>query len=157
MAICLGRSLWDLVYPIFMAWEHSWVEVPGSFRDDSWAGCWNLGLKQLPTKICLHWAKTGTLKGKNCALGPCPFLSRQNNICMVEIYRNIATWSWPDLKNRGSDTKKFVTTNHAPPSPFALKRLCWKLSVILGFLGHEPPFSFYESVINLSLFQTLMF
>ena len=26
-----------------------------------------------------------------------------------------------------------------------------------GFLGHESPISFYEFVMNLSLFQTLMF
>ena len=48
-----------------------------------------------------------------------PFLVRtENNVHLVEVYRNMDTWSWPDLKNKGSDTKKFATTNHAHPSPF---------------------------------------
>lgn len=53
--------------------------------------------------------------------------------------------------------KKSATTAHTHPSPFAFKGAYWKLSVTLGFLGHEPPVSLYESVMNLSLFQTLMF
>ena len=36
---------------------------------------------------------------------------------MVEIYRNIII----DFKNKGSDTKKFATTNHSHLSPFLEK------------------------------------
>ena len=57
--------------------------------------------------------------------------------------------------NKGSDTKKFVTNNHTLPSLFVFKGPGQKLSVILEFLGHEPPISLYEPLINLSLFQTL--
>ena len=46
--------------------------------------------------------------------------------------------------------------NHAHPLPFAFTRICKKHSVTLGFLEHEPPIPLYESVINLSLFQTLV-
>lgn len=54
----------------------SWV--PGSLRDDSWAGCGNLALKELPNEICFLSMRTGTLEGERCALGPCPFLSGQS-------------------------------------------------------------------------------
>ena len=33
----------------------------------------------------------------------------------------MVTWPWPDLKNKGSDTNKFATTNHVPLSPFLEK------------------------------------
>ena len=84
--------------------------VPGSLRDDSWAGCGDLALKELPAEICHLLARTGTL----------PFLvNTKSNIHLVEIYRNIVTWPWPGLKNKGSDTKKFATSNHTSPSHFA--------------------------------------
>ena len=157
VAICVSCSLRDLVSP------SGWPEqtdgqlgwMPGSLRDDSWAGRGNLALKEVPAEICLLLARTGALGWKLC-LGTLPFLVRiENNIYLVEIYRSMATWPWPDLKNKGSDMKS-ATTNHAHPSPFAFKGTCWKLSVTLEFLGHQPLISLYESVTNLSLFQTLM-
>ena len=87
------------------------------------------------------------LGGWKLCLGTLPFLVRtENNIHLVEVYRNIVTRPWPDLK-------KSATTNHASPSPFALKGACWKLSVTLGFLGHEHS----SPCRNLPLFQTLTF
>ena len=65
--------------------------VPGSLRDDSWAGCGNLALRELPPEICLLLARTGPGGCKLC-LGTLLFLVRtENNIHLVEIYRNIAT------------------------------------------------------------------
>ena len=72
-----------------------------------------------PCRDPLLLARTWTSAGESCALGPCPFLVRtESNICLVEIYRNVVTWPWPDLKSKGSDTKKSATTNHTRPSPF---------------------------------------
>ena len=51
--------------------------VPGSLRDDSWAGCGNLDLKELPTELCLPFVRTRTLEGESCALGLYPFSSGQ--------------------------------------------------------------------------------
>ena len=73
VAVCLGYILWDLVSPF------GWPEeteghlgwMPGSLRDDSWAGYGNLALKELPTETCLLLARMGTLGGESCALGPC--------------------------------------------------------------------------------------
>lgn len=67
-------------HPVF-----GWPEEPegqlgwmsGSLSNDGWAGCGNLALRQLPTKICLLLARTKTLEGKSCALGPCPFSLEQ--------------------------------------------------------------------------------
>ena len=57
------------------------------------------------------------LGGWKLCLRTLPFLVRvENNIRLVEIYKNIIAWPWPDFKNKRSDTKKFATTSHAPPS-----------------------------------------
>ena len=156
----MSYNLWDLVF-LFGRPEETegqWGWMPGSLREDSWAGCGNLALKELPTEICNPLSQDSDFGGWKLCLGILPFLVRtENNIHLVEIYGNIVTWPWPDLKNKGSDTKKSATTNCAHPSPFAFEEICWKLSVTLGFLGHKSPISLHESVINLSLFQTLMF
>ena len=158
MAVCLGRNLWDLVSPIGaasgdgrplgldawlpQAWQQGRLWEPGPEGAATWALCplsrdWDLG----GWKLCL-----GTLL----------FLVRtENTVHLVKIYRNIITWPRPDLKNKESDTEKSATTNHAHPSPFAFKGTCWKFSVTLRFLGDEPPHSSCESVVKLSLFQTL--
>ena len=62
----------------------------------------------------------------------------------------------PNLKNKGSDTKKCVTANYDPPSPF-LKRLYRKLLGTLGFLRHESPISLHGPTVNLPLLQTPTF
>ena len=36
----------------------------------------------------------------------------ENNFHLVEIYRNIITWPWPNLKHKRCDTKKSATTYH---------------------------------------------
>ena len=64
-------------------------------------------------------ARAWTSEGESWALGPCPLLSEQRiTFVLLEVYGNIVTWLWPDLKNKGPDLKKFATTNHAHPSPF---------------------------------------
>ena len=35
---------------------------PGSLRNDSWAESGDLALRELPTEICLLFARTGTLE-----------------------------------------------------------------------------------------------
>ena len=56
----------------------------------------------------------------------------ENNIHLVEIYRNIITWPWPNFKHKGYDTKKSVTTYHNSLWYFFLIVLNWKRSVTLG-------------------------
>ena len=65
--------------------------MPVSVGDDGWAECWNLALKELLSEICFHLTSTGTLQGESFALR-LPFLVRtENNIHLVEVYRNIIT------------------------------------------------------------------
>ena len=68
-------DLWDLVSPF--GWPEETEDqlgwMSGSLGDDSWEGCGNLALKELPTEICLLLVRTGTLEGESCALGSCPF------------------------------------------------------------------------------------
>ena len=63
-----------------------------------------------------------------------PFLVRaENNIRLVVSYRNMVTWPWPDLKNKGSDTNKFTTTNYAPPTAFLEKGFAESFQGVWGF------------------------
>ena len=56
------------------------------------------------------------LGGWKLSLGTLPFHVRtENDIHLVEIYRNIITWPWPDHRNKGSDSKKFAITNLTTP------------------------------------------
>ena len=121
----------------------------------SWAGSGDLALRKLPTEICLLLVRTGPSWGEGGALEPCLFLLEQNNICLVEVYRNIITWLWPDLKNKGSDRKKFTT--HVPPSPFLEKGFAESLWGVQAFLRHELQTSLQGLVINLSLPQSRKF
>ena len=58
---------------------------------DGWAECGNLALKELLAEICFPLTSTGTLQGESCALR-LPFLVRtENNIHLLEVYRNIIT------------------------------------------------------------------
>ena len=113
-AVPLGRSLWDLP-PVWEAEEPAASWVRGTWLLQQW---W----------LGRVW-------------GTCPFLSEQNNIYLVEIYRNIITWQWPDLKNKGSDTLKLIRTNHAPPSHFLGKGFAERFPAVWGFLREEPPIS----------------
>ena len=78
-------------------------------------GTWPWGYHQLR---CASSARTWTSEGPS---GPWPSCQTGNNICLVEIYRNIIPWPWLNLQNKGSDTKKFATVNHTPLSPFLEK------------------------------------
>ena len=65
--------------------------MPVSVRDEGWAECGNLALKELLAEICFPLTSTGTLQGESCALR-LPFLVRtENNIRLVDVYRNIIT------------------------------------------------------------------
>ena len=66
-----------------------WMRV--SVRDDGWEECGNLALKELLAEICFPLTSTGTLQGESCALR-LPFLVRtENNIHLVQVYRNLIT------------------------------------------------------------------
>ena len=54
------------------------------------------------------------------------------NIHLVEIYRNIMTWPWPNFKHKGCDTKKSITTYHNSLWHLLLNILNWKRSVTLS-------------------------
>ena len=66
--------------------------VPGSIKDESWAECGNLALKELPNEICFCLSRIGDLKVK-VVLETLPSLDRarmtENNIHLVEIYRTL--------------------------------------------------------------------
>ena len=65
--------------------------MPVSVRDDGWAECGNLALKELLAEIYFPLTSTGTLQGERCAL-ILPFLvMTENNIHLVEVYRNLIT------------------------------------------------------------------
>ena len=60
----------------------------------------NLALKKLPTEICF-FSQDWDLRGRKWYLGTLPFLVRtDNDITLVEIYRNVITLLCPDLKNK---------------------------------------------------------
>ena len=89
----------DLVSPLFGQPEETEDEVGWvRGRGDNLAGFGDLALRELPAEICLLLARTRTLEDAGCALGPCPFLDKritetENNIGLVEIYRNIVPQS----------------------------------------------------------------
>ena len=66
--------------------------VPGSIKDESWAECGNLALKELPNEICFCLSRMGHFKVK-VVLETLPSLDRarmtENNIHLVEIYRTL--------------------------------------------------------------------
>ena len=65
--------------------------MPVSVRDDGWAECGNLALKELLAEICFPLTSTGTLQGESCALR-LPFLvGTENSIHLVEVYMNLIT------------------------------------------------------------------
>ena len=70
------------------------VWVTGCIKDESWAECGNLALKELPNEICFCLSRIGDLKVK-VVLETLPSLDRarktENNFPLVEIYRNIIT------------------------------------------------------------------
>ena len=74
--------------------------------------------------------------GGSWALALCPLSEQRIIFALVEVYSNMVTWLWPDLKNKWSHTKKSARTNHDSP-PFPIKGLGWKLSGSWGFLRHK--------------------
>ena len=60
---------------------------------------------------------------------PLPFLVRtESNMCFCGSLQEHR-----DLKNKGSDPKKFATANYAPPSPFLEKGFAENFWVAGGF------------------------
>ena len=57
---------------------------------------------------------------------------RENNIHLVEIDRNLITWSCPNFKHKGCDTKKSVTTYHNSLWHLLLNVRNWKRSITLS-------------------------
>ena len=159
-AICLAHSLWDLLPLPYLGslkslrvrwvlsallplwWQLGRVWGPGPEEDASW--------DLLPLSQALD------LRGWKFCLGTLPFLVRTGtDIRLVEIYRNIITWPWSDLKNKVSDIKKSVTANYTPPSPFLEKGLCWKLSGSVEALKHEPSISLHVWAQSLGVSNSL--
>ena len=65
--------------------------MPVSVGDDGWAECGNLALKELLAEICFPLTSTGTLQCESCALRQLFLVRTENNIHLVEVYRNIIT------------------------------------------------------------------
>ena len=151
----VNLSLWALAPTIWGAWG-TWGLVV------SWALC-SLsddvvqGLGTWPWRSCqlrsTSSARTQTSKGQSCAWGPWPSCQTGNNVCLVEIYRNIIPWPWPDLQNKGSDTKKFATANHTPLSPFLEKSFAEKFWATTQLLAgpYNIPFSVPNSEVLVCL------
>jgi len=84
---------------------------------------------------------------------PLPFLVRtESNMCFCGSLQERR-----DLKNKGSDPKKFATTNHVPPSLFLREGFAVNFQGVWGFLRHESPVSLHGLAVTLSLLQTLTF
>ena len=65
--------------------------MPVSVGNDGWAECGNLALKELLAEICFPLTSTGILQGESCALRQLFLVRTENNIHLVEVYRNIIT------------------------------------------------------------------
>ena len=114
-AIFLGHSLWDLPLPYegLKSPRVSWVL--GAWLPQQWwwwlGRVWEPGPEEASSWGLPPLSQDRDLEGGSHAWGPDPFLSEQRIIiCLVEIYRNILIWPWPDLQNKGF--------HHASPSTF---------------------------------------
>ena len=63
--------------------------MPVSVRDDGWAECGNLALKELLAEICFPLTSTVRLQGESCALTLSFLVRTENNIHLLEVYRNL--------------------------------------------------------------------
>ena len=124
-AICLGCSLWNLVntfrWPEETEGHLGWV--PGSLSDDSWAGCGDLALRELPAELCLLLVRMGTLEGDSCALGSCPFLSGQTVTFVWWRFTGISLLDhhWTS-RTQDLTQRNLQQLTIPPPFPFALQR-----------------------------------
>ena len=116
VVVCLGCILWGLVPAIWVPWG-AWGPV-GSLSEDSWAGSGDLAWGCCQLRCASSSARTWTTEGDSCALRPFPFLSEQRT---TFVWQRFTGTSVSYLRNKGCVTKKFATTNHAPPSPFQEK------------------------------------
>ena len=114
------------------------------------------GLGNRPRGNPLLLARTWTLERESSAFGPCPYLSEQNNVCSSG---DLQEPSLPDhdltSRTKGSNTKKFVTTNHAPPSALLEKGFAESFGEFRVIWARATGLT--SRHCNLSLFQTLMF
>ena len=79
----------------------------------------------------------------------------ENNICLVGALQVHHDMTYVDsCKNKKTNTKKFATTNHAPPSTCLYKGFAESLQGNSGCLRRELPVSLLGLTINLSLLQT---
>ena len=95
------RTCWvGCLAPSMMRAEHNVGTLP-------WRSCQMRSVSAYPRWEISRW--------KFC-LETLPSLDRarmiKNNIHLVEIYRNIITWPWPNFKHKGCDSKNSVTTYH---------------------------------------------
>ena len=98
----------------------------------------NVGImpcRSCPMRCVSAYPGWGISRWKLC-LETLPSLDRarmtEKNIHLVEIYRNIITWPWPNFKHKGCDTKKSVTTYHNFLWHLLLNVLNWKRSITLS-------------------------
>ena len=123
-ATCLGRGLRVLPLQFGQPEDPGEPEgqvgwAPGSLGDDRLAGPGDWALRERPAEICVLSARTWGSEDESCALRALPFLVRtDSNIFLVEIYGITCDLTVTDLKRKGSHTKKFVKTHHAPPALF---------------------------------------
>ena len=122
-AVCLGHRLRDLASSVWVAWGAGGLVGLGAWLPQRWllGRIWGPDPEGAANWDLLPLSHDLDLRRWQLCLGTWPFLIRSgNNIYLVKIYRNILTWPWPDLKNKGFDTK-FAPANHTPPSPFLQK------------------------------------
>ena len=100
--------------PIWTAWG-DWGPIGlGAWLCQEWdlERMWELGPEGAADWDLLPLNQDWDISGWKLCLETLPFLvSTENNIHLIEIYRNFITWPWPHLKNKGSDTKKSATTS----------------------------------------------
>lgn len=65
--------------------------MSGSLSNDSWTGSGDLALRKPPAEVCF-FSQDLDLGGEKLSLRNFPFLVRiENNVCFIEIYRNMVT------------------------------------------------------------------
>lgn len=136
--VCTGCSLRDLVPAVQAAWgtlRPSWVScVPGSsvMTAGLSGGPWPWESCQL--RICLLLARTWTSEGDSSVWEPFTLSCHNREYCLFGggLQEHHYLSSLDLTSGQRSDTKKFVTANHASPSlsqKAALLKAFWEVGV----------------------------
>ena len=105
---CLGRTLWDLVCPIWVTWEDWRPAELGTWLPQQWqlGRMWESGPKGAANCNPPSQRQDWDLGGLKLCLKTLPFFVRtENKSCAVENHKNTITWLLPhhDLTSTAKD------------------------------------------------------